>query len=166
MTIQEKQYLKKQEQMLQVFYKEFFSWKCENTGLWIAAGLMEFFQCIFMWIPYQEMRDDNIMIWMYFGILGTMLYVMPYVQFQENGKRSSIYAKMKYLPVTLQGIRIFRFKKLTRFCLKMLVVFLAGQLFFSLVVYHEITWGNIWYPVILGFLVPYGVSGIGYCFCK
>lgn len=166
MTIQEKQYLKKQEQLLQVFYKEFFSWKCDNMGLWFVAGLMEFFQCIFMWIPYQGMGDFNIVLWLCFGLMGTTYYRMPYLQFQENGKRSSVYEKLKYLPVTLQGIRLFHLKKLAVFCSKMFAVFFVGQLFFALVCYHEIIWENIWYPVVFGFLIPFGVNGITCFFIK
>ncbi len=167
MTTQEKQYLEKQQELLQMFYKDFFSWSSESIGSWIGAGIFEFFHCIFMWIPYQEIsKEFGVVFWMYFGLMGTMFYLIPYIRFQEERQRHNIYEKLKYLPVTLMGIRIFRLKKLTVFCAKMFVVFLAGQLFFSLVVFHEITWANIWYLIMCGFLIPYGMNAIVWWWSK
>lgn len=155
------QYLRKQQQLLQVFYKDFFLWNTENVLQWIGVGIIEVIYCIFLWIPYQEMKDSiNIILWMYFGIFGSMVYLRPYIRFKEDKKISNVYEKLKYLPITREGIRIFRFIKLTIFCLKMFVIFLTGQLFFSLVAFHEILWANIWYPTVFGFLLPFGVNTI------
>lgn len=148
---------------LEEFYKDYFSWSALNIGQWMVTGIMEFALGIFLWLPYQEMvRDDMEMLGFvaFFGILGAMCYLLPYIQLQEGGKVCKLYDKLKYLPISLQEIRVFCLKRLARFCVRMFLIFFIGQLFFALVAYHKIAWGNIWYPVVFGLLIPMAAGSL------
>ena len=163
---EKKLYDKKQQQILDAFYKEFFTWRAENIGYWIMAGILIFIHGIFMMIPYQSLDLSDAQFFQYFVYMAYMWYLMPYNQFTENRKAQSIYQKIKYLPISLTQFKIYRLKKLTILCLRLLVVFMIGQLFFSFVIYHEITIDNILYPLIWGFAFSYVISVIVCWFSK
>ena len=76
--------MKKEQQKVRAFYKEFLSWKAESIGQWIGAGFLEVLFGIMMMVPYQEMKEDNgfVVMPMLFGFLGTMLYIAPYLTFR------------------------------------------------------------------------------------
>ena len=164
--MEKKLYDKKQQQILDDFFKEFFTWSATNIGMWIAAGIFIFIHAIFMMIPYQSMKDFDNSISFIFIIMGYMWYLYPYIQFTEKNKAHSIYQKIKYMPISITQLRIFRLKKLFVFCLRLLAVFMIGQLFFSFVTYHEITFANICYPLIWGFAIPFGLIGFFSWFTK
>ena len=161
-----KLYDKKQQQILDAFFKEFFTWSAENIGNWIVAGIFIFAHGIFMMIPYQEMKDFGASFSQLFVYMGYMYYLMPYIRFTENKKIQTIYAKIKYMPISLSQLRIYRIKKLAIFCLRLLAVFLIGQIFFSLVFFHEVTLDNIMYPIIWGFAIPFGINALMWNFAK
>lgn len=164
--MEKKLYDKKQQQLLDTFFKEFFTWSASNVGMWIAAGILIFMHSIFMVIPYQSMKDFDSNSLYTVCILGYLWYLLPYSQFTEQKKNQSVYEKIKYLPISLKQFRIFRLRKLLRFCLQLLAVFMVGQLFFSFVVYHEITLANIYYPLVWGFAFPFGLVAILSYFSK
>lgn len=167
MQMSKAEYGKKQQDILEAFYKEFFSWSAGNIGMWLVTGIMEFIHGIFMWFPYQAAEEMEVLgLIVLFGMCGAANYMAPYLQFTEKGKTVKVYDKLQYLPISLRELQIFRLKKLARFYAKLFLVFLVGQVFFSLVCYHEITWGNIGYVVICGFLIPFLVSGITARFTK
>ena len=89
--------MKKEQQKVRAFYKEFLSWKAESIGQWIGAGFLEVLFCIMMMVPYQEMKEDNgfVVMPMLFRFLGAMLYIAPYLTFREEGNSVSIYKKIK-----------------------------------------------------------------------
>ena len=157
----------KQQKVIAEFFKDFHSWSASNIGMWIGAGFFIMFQLIFMWIPYQDMAEDNLSgLMLIFSVWGAFLYILPYVSYNVMGKQYRIYDKIKYFPVSLQQLRLFRLKKLAKFCSITFVVFLAGQLLFSYIGYHEIGIGSILYPVIGGFLIPFGVGALNCCLDK
>lgn len=153
----------KQQTNLQEFFTDFFSYDVKDIGVYIVTGIMEFILGIFLWIPYQTLQSDFHEIWhilLLISICGAFTYLLPYIQFMENKHTVSIYEKLKYLPVSLKELRLFRLRKLTLFCLKAFGIFLTGQILFSLVFYHEIVWGNIWYPTLFGLIFPFSFTAI------
>ena len=161
-----KLYNKKQQQILDAFYKEFFTWSAENIGNYLVAGIFIFAHGIFMMIPYQEIKDSNLNFSQFFIYMGYMYYLMPYIRFTENKKMQTVYAKIKYMPISLSQLRIYRIKKMAIFCLRLLAVFMIGQIFFSLVIYHEITLANICYALVWGFAFPFGINALMWSFAK
>ena len=146
---------KNREQMLNNFFKEFFTWKADNIGIWILAGLLEFVCAILMFIPFQNAREEGVMGFAaLLAILGTANYINPYIFYLNEGKRNRIYKVINYLPVSLKELRLFRLKKVTLFCVKMFLIFLAGQVIFSLICFHGISWGNLIYPFVCGLVAP------------
>lgn len=160
----------RQQQILEMFFKEFLSWKADNIGVWIAAVMLEILQGICFCIPYQMVGKSDmellIGIELFCGVFGTMTYLMPYVRFTEKKGQVNIYKKLKYLPVSLKEIRIFRLKKLVRFCFRLFLIFLAVQLFLVLLCYHQIALGNLWYPFVFGFLLQLLLNGMLVLFLK
>lgn len=162
-------YHKKQQETLQIFFTNFLSWDTGNIGQWIVTGIMEVVLGIFLWIPYQEMSKeghDSIRVLLFPSLWGAMTYLLPYIQFTEDKRNKRVYEKLKYLPISLKELRYFRLKKLTVFCFKLFLIFLAGQLFFSAVFFHEITLANIAYPAFYGLILPLVINGPAWWFAK
>lgn len=146
---------KNREQVIDKFFKEFFTWKADNIGMWIVAGFMEVICVGFMCIPFQNMIEEGLVgIAAILAVLGAWYYINPYIFYMDEGKRRRIYYVINYLPVSLKELRIFRLKKVTLFCLKMFLIFIVGQLIFALICFHEISWGNFIYPFVCGLVAP------------
>lgn len=147
--------MKKEQQKVRAFYKEFLSWKAESIGLWIGAGFLEVLFGIMMMIPYQEMREDSgfVIMPMLFGFLGAMLYIAPYLTFREEGSPVSIYEKIKYLPVDYRQIQKMRIWYLIRFVAKIFPVLFLLQMATS---YWSktLTAANLIYVILLGLVWP------------
>ncbi|MBR3769436.1 MAG: hypothetical protein IKL06_02775 [Lachnospiraceae bacterium] len=155
--------MNKEQEKIFSFYKEFWSWKAENIGMWIGAGILEFLFGIFMMIPYAEMQSDMgmIVLPMLMGFGGGAMYIAPYITFREGQDTVSIYEKIKYLPIDYREVKKLRVKKLVLFVAKIFAVILAFKLFFS-------TYGTEWirsidiiYTILVGLVWPI-VSNLPY----
>ena len=152
---------KDREEVLAGFFKNFFSWKADNIGYWIVAAMAELYAIVVMCIPFQNLIKEN--IWRVTFILtvgGAIEYICPYIFYRDGRKNRRIYDTIKYLPVSLEELKLFRLKKSVKFCLKMFGIFFAGQIIFSLICFHQIGWGNLLFPIIGGLLIPLVMSGI------
>lgn len=149
---------KKQQEVLEGFFKELFTWDMANVGFWLVTGLMEFILGILLLIPAVELdialQGSLFMV----SIFGANWYIMAYLQIHDDGKQCKVYDSLKYLPVSLLQIRLFRFKKLIVFSAKMTGVFLAIQLL-TLMFSREFSWTCISYPIVFGFLIPVSIVG-------
>lgn len=154
---QKRQYRKGQQIIIDSFYADHFTWYADTYGQKLVAYIMNVAIGIFMLIPYQEMNAEG--MWMlglfgFMGYMGAMYYSLSYIQFREEGKMTHVYDKLKYLPVSLNQIRCFRLKMHTRFCLRSFAVFFLEQMLVGPIGHQELCWGNIWYPVVIGFVCP------------
>ena len=146
---------KSREQVIDKFFKEFFTWKADNIGMWIVAGFMEVICVGLMCIPFQNMIEEGLVgIAAILAVSGAWYYINPYIFYMDEGKRRRIYYVINYLPVSLKELRIFRLKKVTLFCVKMFLIFLVGQMIFALIFFHGISWGNLIYPFVCGLVAP------------
>ena len=147
--------MKKEQQKVRAFYKEFLSWKAESIGQWIGAGFLEVLFGIMMMVPYQEMKEDNgfVVMPMLFGFLGAMLYIAPYLTCREEENQVSIYEKIKYLPVDYRQIQKMRVLYLIRFVAKIFPVLFLLQMATS---YWSktLTAANLIYAILLGLVWP------------
>ena len=148
---------KKQQEVLDSFFKELFTWDMSNLGFWIVTGIADAVLGILMFCPREEMLE---MKGLAFGmsIWGAGWYVMAYLQIKDNGKQCKVYEKLKYLPVSLQQIRLFRLRKLIIFSSKITLVFMAAKLL-SLFFTRDIGLLNIFSPVFYGFVIPVVLVG-------
>ena len=93
------------------------------------------------------------------SLTGAVYYINPYIYYQNEGKRESIYEVIKFLPVSRRELRIFRLKKVVLFCLKLFPIFLGGQIISALVCFRSIGWENLLYPFVFGLVTPLLLAG-------
>lgn len=155
--------MNKEQEKIFAFYKEFWSWKAENIGMWIGAGILEVLFAIFMMIPYAEIQNDTgmIVLPMLMGLGGGAMYIAPYITFREGTDTVSIYEKIKYLPIDYREVKKLRVKKLVLFVAKVFAVIMAFKLFFGTFGFEMIQSMDILYTVLVGFVWPI-VSNLPY----
>ena len=144
----------REQNIIDKFYKEFFTWSAEDVGYKIVAGIFLFFHGCFMAFPYQSVKDSEILLVQCFAYMGYFMYITPYLHFTEKGKVTKLKEKLKYLPVSRKQLRLYRLRRLWVFSLKLFAVYFLLQLFFTLVTYHELTLGNFLYPLLCGLIFP------------
>ena len=155
--------MSREQEKISAFYKEFWSWKADNIGMWIGAGIFEVLFGVFMMIPYPEMQSDMglIVLPMMMGFAGGAMYVAPYISFREGQETVSIYEKIKYLPVDYREMKKFRLKKLVLFVAKVFIVIFACQMFFTYFGVGSIRLADVAYAVLVGLVWPI-VSNLPY----
>lgn len=155
---------KEKQKMLEGFYKEFFSYGYGGIGMWIAAGVGIAFAGMFCFMPYYKMLEGDIKsqaVVIMFAMGGFAYYVSPYISFVENTKQKRIYNKLKYLPISKKDIMAFCIKKLVKLSLKLLPIFLVGQIFCTWVGKFQFGFFTFWYPVGYGVIIPLIINIIG-----
>lgn len=150
----------REQNIIDKFFKEFFTWSADNLGYKIVAGFFLFIHGCFMAFPYQDIKDSEILLMQFFAYMGYFMYITPYLQFTEKGRVLKLKEKLKYLPISRKQLRLYRLRKLIIFSIKLLAVYLLLQLFFTLVIYHELTLGNFLYPLLCGFVFPVAVNSL------
>ena len=147
--------MKKEQQKVRAFYKEFLSWKAESIGQWIRAVFLVLSFGITIIVPFHFFFEDSVFVPMpmLFGFLGAMLYIAPYLTFREEGNSVSIYEKIKYLPVDYRQIQKMRVWYLIRFVAKIFPVLFLLQMATS---YWSktLTAANLIYAILLGLVWP------------
>lgn len=145
------------------FYKDFWSWKADNVGMWLGAGIIEVLFVIMMMIPYPEMQTDMsfVVLPLMFGFFGPMLYLVPYITFREGQNSVSIYEKLKYLPIDYREIKKMRVINLVFWVAKIFPIILICQLFFTYFGYGAIHVEDVIYTILMGLVWPI-VSNLPY----
>jgi len=160
MVVQE---TKRQEEILQTFFKEMDAGNMTGGG-WVIVAIMGCLAGGLFCIPYQEAIAREISILpSLFAFQLVIFYMDGYLRFTEKKKLCYIYDKIKYLPISRAVLIKWRMKKLFRFCGKLALVFLGLQLFFAWMSFGTISLENILYPVIVGFVIPVSVCGYMCC---
>lgn len=146
-----------EKDIVRKFYKDFFTWKADKVGMWVAAGLAEFVYVCLLIIPFEEMKGEKtvIAIMLLLGVVASYMYLVPYLTFTEEGKRCRIYQKIKYLPVDKSIIQQVRVEQLLKFVLKLFPIIAVLQLGMSLIVEHRLSGWNIAYVLWFGLLWPF-----------
>lgn len=161
-----KEYIKKQEKVLAVFFKDFFTWSLTSIGMWILTGIMVLGQVVFFMVPYQEVGPE-LRVERSFAVIlvcmsasAAMSYIQPYMCYNENRVVTKLFDKIKYLPISREALRLFRFKKLFKFVGIVFAVDFALQIIMTLLIIGDISIGNILYPLVIGFIVPFMLTGV------
>jgi len=148
--------MNKEQERIFAFYKEFWSWKADNIGMWIGAGILEVLFGIFMMIPYSEMQSDMafVVLPMMLGFGGGAMYIAPYITFREGMDTVSIYEKIKYLPIDYREMKKLRVKKLVQFVAKVFVIMFGCQMFFTYFGVGKIRLADVVYAILVGLVWP------------
>lgn len=167
----EKEYIKDQQSIIDDFYKEYYTYDISNIGYWLIAGIFTFIQIVFMAVPFEEFyvegrqniaatsNDRELLALMAFlFVFPVFFYMQPFVVGNLNGRVGSIYSQIKYLPVSLKAVRLYRFKKMLKFVTKVFIGCAVLQLGISLIAFHRIMWQTFVYLFIYGFLIPFLVG--------
>ncbi len=169
----EKEYIESQQQIIQDFFKEYFTYDITNIGYWLVTGIFTFCHVIFLAIPYEDFSKDNFNknfingelapIMVFITTFAVFCYLMPYISCTEKGRAGRIYDKLKYLPVSVKALRKFRFKKMITFVVKVFIVCAVLQIGISLLSFHRVLLGTFIYLGLYGFLLSFLV-GLGTVF--
>lgn len=102
---------------------------------------------------HKDMLEDGIMIpiiGLVFAGYVAYFYVVEMININENGRKTSIFEKTKYLPFDQNAFIKRRMKELLCFEGKVLFVYYIIQSFFSLLILHHLTWIGIGYILVEG----------------
>jgi len=152
---------KDRQQIIDEFYREFLSYRPESIGVWFGSGLIAVIYGIYMWVPY-ELHTVSLVpaIMLFFGFLGPYLYLQPYRVYREvtlgntMPAAKSIGAILRYVPVDSADLRLYRRKKLFRFCTCSGIVYIAGQLLISLAICRRLTVETVVFAIFMGYILP------------
>lgn len=166
--MEEKEYIEEQQSIIESFFKTYRTYDVSDIGYKIVIVLFTFIQMIFFVLPYEYMCEGKSFNYVngsdYMEFLGLMIlfvtipptfYILSYKIHEEKGAIGSIYDKLKYLPLSLKALRIFRFRKMTRFILKTFLICAVLQLGISLLAYQRIMVGTLIHIGIYGFGIPF-----------
>lgn len=155
--------MKKQEEVIDYFYKNFLTWQMENIGMRFGAGFCVFMAFIMFCVPYQSFLEEDGGIGLvllgggcaYFAL---WLYIRPYFSFREQFNMKNLMDKMRLLPVERDAFTRYSIKKMTRFSGKMFLIYLAGQLLFAGLGYKSVGIFNFLFPFLGGLVLPLGFN--------
>lgn len=129
-------------------------------GYKIIGILFGIFVVLLALIPVQEFGFEDIRMIMINFLFFFMIHFMYYNYWQVIGaekQRLSIYQLLKELPINPNVICRDRAKKMLIFNIKLTAVFIAIQVFASLVFLHELTIWNIVVPLLYS-VCAYAIS--------
>lgn len=168
--MEEKVYRKKQNNILEQFYLDYFEKSHIQLGYNVLAIIFFAILMIVMWFPYQTYTEEDHalkMLSLVFGSLAAFMHMNSYkFAIDGRGAVTNIYPYLQYLPISKKELRLFRLKKLLYLLLKVYLPAQTGQLLFSLIGYHEVILANLWFPFAYVFLVPFLVVGVSICVSK
>lgn len=176
LMMSEKEYIKSRQPIIDDFYKEYFTYDISNIGYWIVSGIFTFMQLVFSAVPVQQLLKEG-SDREFFGIMAFVIifpvffYLQAFITGQERyanglGRVTSLYSAIKYLPISIKALRLYRFKKMVRHILKVLLICTVLQLGISLIAYHSITWQNLVFLGIYDFFIPFLIGCGQICFTK
>lgn len=152
-----------QETKIEQFFNVYYSIKdWDKAGNTIGAVAIAVITGGLMGIPIQNFmpycfeKDDILFIFIFAAMAMTaaVVYLKSYSFFQENQNVYSFGDKLKYLPVDKKALKNIRIRHLFRFESRFYLASLVMQLFFSVIMYHSITWMNIIYVTVVILVIP------------
>ena len=155
---------RKQQLLLEQFYKEFTTWCPEHVGYHYAGIFMLGLAMIMYCMPAQLLEGDYSILLHFLGmeLLGMGIYLQKYTVYMEKGKTRSLDEVLRYLPVSRRQRLFFRFKKLFRICAWMTGIALFCQITFSVSFLHGLIWQNIAVPLVCNFVIPMSLNGLSF----
>lgn len=154
---------KKQRDIIRKFDRTMHSYQSYGLPESWNARFWGFLEVFMMFVPWQELWKQGELQGLFWivglwSINAPLYYMMPYEQFQENGKSVSLYQKIKYLPVDIRQVKIVRMEYLTAFLKKTFIAAMAVQMISTLLFYHTFSIWNLVYVLVLGGVLPFVIT--------
>lgn len=153
--------IESRQKIIDDFFREFLSYRPESIGVWFGAGLVVVIYGIYMCVPWVYHTDRPIdAIVLFLGFLGAYLYLQPYRLYRDITlqkaipENKSIDQTLQYVPVDRAELCRYRRKKLLRFTTYTGIVYVGGQLLFSLAICHRLTIGTVVFAAFMGYILP------------
>ncbi len=156
-----KECVKKDRAVFDAFYKEFFSKSHIQIGYVLVGVIFWFLLVIMCCIPYQEMVqdfEDALAIVLIMAAGGSVIYMTAYQHaYDKKGMVVRIAPYLQYLPISNKSWKKYLLWKFFKLQWKVYAVAQAVQILFTLLVVHELTWGNFFYPFLAAMVIPAGM---------
>ncbi len=151
----------RQQKLLEAFFNEYKTWNWGDLGLKIGGWFVIGLSMIFQVVPWQswDIKADRFMIFMavYLKMVGIYVFMGGYETFKENPGEQKVNHFgdiLKYVPVSMRQLAVFRLKRAIPLCFKLSVITLVFQVTCALIAYHGITAGNILFPLVGTLIIP------------
>ena len=96
----------------------------------------------------------------FFGTCGAILGISPYIGVNPRGQYWFVSWKLQNLPISLQTIREFRFRKLLKFQTKLYLPLQGLHIIVNLIRAYPLGWEDFLYPFLFIFVIPVVIMGI------
>lgn len=147
---------KRQQKILDKFYKEQTSWSPEHVGNNMLFYLLCGIALLMLLFPAQMWEGERIIPVSAMGLMfmGLHFRMLSYEQYRELDGFKSMDAVLKYFPISAEQIWLYKSRKLLRICLWLCGISLFAQIVFGIGFYHGIGFANILYPVLACLVLP------------
>lgn len=152
---------RKEEQLIDEFYKAFLQGRVQQVGTWLMVGLCLFFEIIMSAFPVSEIimstdEDANILffVFVFSALLGAFIYINMYHSFME-GQGQRLYSDvLQYIPVSYTDLCAYKTKKLFVFLARITGIALALQVLVAFL-RHSLSIWNVVYIFVVAFVLPF-----------
>lgn len=151
----------KQQLVLEQFFQKREPWYPDVWGMKFGAFFLLGISMILLIVPFQVLEKSDFGPWgMMYGLwlLGITLYLEQYRTYQEDGKKKSVYDRLRYLPVSYEQLCIFYLRKVMRLCAWLTGIVMFFQTMIAAVFLHTFSIGTILLPILAQFVIPVGVG--------
>ena len=151
-----------QQKALERFFKEETTWFANHVLYRFLAILLIGISLIMLCFPYLSWAEETdkslgiALLWVYMLYLyGTVYLAYPYSVYKEQtGMPRTIYELVRYLPVSIAQICIFKSRKVMKPCLWITLFTIAVRVSFSIGCYHRFSFMDVLLPAVFLFGVP------------
>lgn len=152
---------RKEEQLIDNFYKALLQGSMQQVGTWLMVGLCLFFEIGISAVPVLEIimstdGDANLLffVFVFSALLGAFIYINMYHSFIE-GQGHRLYSDvLQYIPVSYKDLCAYKTKKLFMFLVRITGIALALQVLVAFL-RHSLSIWNVVYVFVVAFLLPF-----------
>ncbi len=154
---------KSNQEKIADLYKTMHRGTVDRVIYLMLASIFAFISSISLMMPYQMVMEvwpkDTSLISMggIFSVAAAWIYMQLFSQYKDQDRMIRIRKITKYLPVSEKEFLLFRIKKLVLFSGKITLALLVLQIVIAGFAYHQIEFGNIWFPIVFAFVLPVGL---------
>lgn len=148
---------KKQQELIEKFMSKIDIWNPEKWSFLICFWLFVGISTLMFSFPIQTWEKDYSFLFvptvLYYT--GLLFAIRIYDTSRVNNQQQSLYDIIKYMPVDIAQVEIYKFKKLFRFASKYTLVVILMQVVFAVAFYHQVSLlENILLPFAILWLFP------------
>lgn len=157
-SMNEAELKKKQFEAFEIFFKKVVFNRVD------VMGIVAFVCCLILLVAAMTMPGYKMLgIWwaiVLFGTCEALLGISFYIGVNRKGQYWLVYWKLQNLPISLQTIREFRFRKLLKFQTKLYLPLQVLHIIATLIRAYPISWEDFAYPLLFLFVIPVMLTGM------